>query len=126
MSYFLWLKINCSLCRGDTLTAIAKRYNTTISRLAADNEIEDLDILLTGEKLVVHPRSARVRKFVMNTARTKASAKNVRALRAATTSGNDTPAFSHVGEHSPFPVGTLVRLLLLQSNWFGSNHRVQC
>lgn len=51
---------------------------------------------------------------VINTARTKAYAKSVRALRTATTSGYDTPStLSHVGELSSIPVGTLVRILIL-------------
>jgi hypothetical protein len=55
---------------------------------------------------------------ILNAARTKASARSARASRTATTSGYDTPTFSHVGEHPPFPVGTLVRLPTLQFNRF--------
>lgn len=94
---------NCFLCRGDTLTEIAKRYSTTVRRLAADNGIENVDFLQFGEKLVV----------AKNTAHTKASAKSVRALRTATASGYGTSTFSHVGERSPVSVGTLVRELIL-------------
>jgi len=36
----------------------------------------------------------------------------VRDLSTATTSGYDTPTFSHVGEHSPFPVGTLAQVVI--------------
>lgn len=49
-------------CRGDTLTAIAKRYNTTIDRLAVDNGIANVDVLQSGEKLVVPFRAAGVGK----------------------------------------------------------------
>ncbi|KAG0580369.1 hypothetical protein KC19_4G168300 [Ceratodon purpureus] len=108
---------------GETLTSIAKRYKTTVSRLASANEIEDVDVLQTGEELVIPFRAAGVRKVssrlksespvVLNTARTKAYAKNARGLRTATTSGYDTPStLSHVGEHSPFPVRTLAQVVI--------------
>lgn len=49
-------------CRGDTLTALAKQYNTTVDRIAEDNDIEDIDLLRTGQKLVICTQSSRVAK----------------------------------------------------------------
>ena len=69
----------------------------------------------TSDIMQVSSRLKSESPVVLNTARTKAYAKNARGLRTATTSGYDTPStLSHVGEHSPFPVGTLVRILILR------------
>lgn len=40
--------------KGDTLSGIAKRYNTTVSRLAADNEIANPDIIFVGQKIRIY------------------------------------------------------------------------
>lgn len=107
---------------GDTLTAIAKRYSTTISRLAVDNGIENVDELQVGEKLVVPLLAAGVRKvsshvqaetpFSTDRVYTVSTANGVRDLSTATTSGYDTPTLSHVGDHSPFPVGILAQVVI--------------
>ncbi|WP_262316886.1 LysM peptidoglycan-binding domain-containing protein [Lacticaseibacillus parakribbianus] len=39
--------------RGDTLTAIARRYGTTVSALAALNGLKNPNVLMVGQKLVV-------------------------------------------------------------------------
>ncbi|MDF7637519.1 LysM peptidoglycan-binding domain-containing protein [Leuconostocaceae bacterium ESL0958] len=38
---------------GDTLTAIAKQYNLTVTDLARQNNIQNLDQIFTGEQLVI-------------------------------------------------------------------------
>jgi putative chitinase len=37
--------------RGDTLSALAQRYGTTVSQLAKTNNIKNPDLILTGQKL---------------------------------------------------------------------------
>jgi LysM repeat protein len=39
--------------KGDTLTAIAKRYNTTVQKLVKLNNIKNPDLILVGQKLRV-------------------------------------------------------------------------
>lgn len=39
--------------RGDTLTAIARRFGTTVARLAADNGIKNPDRIYAGQRLTV-------------------------------------------------------------------------
>lgn len=39
--------------KGDTLTAIAKKYGTTINKIANDNNIADPNKIYTGQKLVI-------------------------------------------------------------------------
>jgi LysM repeat protein len=39
--------------RGDTLSALARRFNTTVDALAAANNIQNKDLILTGAKLIV-------------------------------------------------------------------------
>lgn len=41
------------VCRGDTLTAIAKQYDATVERIAVLNNISDADLLQTGQELVI-------------------------------------------------------------------------
>lgn len=38
---------------GDTLTSIAKKYNTTVNKLAADNNIKNPNLIYVGQKLVI-------------------------------------------------------------------------
>jgi LysM repeat protein len=39
--------------QGDTLTKIAKMYNTTIESLASLNNIKDVNLIITGQKLMI-------------------------------------------------------------------------
>lgn len=108
---------------GDTLTAIATRFETTISRLAADNGIKDVDLLQSGEKLAVPLRAADAQKVrppiqsvnpdVSEIVHTVPPARSGRELSTATTSGYDIPSsFSHVGSHSAFPAGILAQVVI--------------
>ena len=45
--------ITYTVQKGDTLTAIAKKYGTTINKIANDNNIADPDKIYTGQKLVI-------------------------------------------------------------------------
>lgn len=38
---------------GDTLTKIAKLYGTTISKIATDNNIQNVNRITVGQKLVI-------------------------------------------------------------------------
>lgn len=39
---------------GDTLTAIAKQYNTTVAKLAKDNNIKNPDLIFAGQELIIN------------------------------------------------------------------------
>lgn len=39
--------------QGDTLSALAKRYNTTVERLARDNSIDDPNKIKAGHMIVL-------------------------------------------------------------------------
>lgn len=39
--------------RGDTLTAIAKKYGTTVSKIASDNNIKNANVIYVGQKLTI-------------------------------------------------------------------------
>ena len=39
--------------RGDTLTAIAKKYNTTVAKLVKDNNIKNPDLIFAGQRIVI-------------------------------------------------------------------------
>lgn len=45
--------ITYTVKKGDTLTAIAKKYGTTINKIVSDNNIADPDKIYTGQKLVI-------------------------------------------------------------------------
>ena len=38
---------------GDTLSAIAKKYNTTYQKIASDNNIKNPNLIFPGQKLVI-------------------------------------------------------------------------
>jgi predicted chitinase len=44
---------NYTVRRGDTLSALAQRYGTSVSALAKTNNISNPDLILTGQKLVI-------------------------------------------------------------------------
>lgn len=39
--------------KGDTLSGIAKKYNTTVSKLAKDNNIKNINLIYIGQKIVI-------------------------------------------------------------------------
>jgi LysM repeat protein len=39
--------------KGDTLSAIAKKYNTTYQKIASDNNISNPNIIQVGQKLII-------------------------------------------------------------------------
>lgn len=39
--------------RGDTLSAIAKKYGTTVKQIAADNNIKNVNLIYVGQKLKI-------------------------------------------------------------------------
>lgn len=39
--------------RGDTLSAIAKKYGTTVKQIAADNNIKNVNLIYAGQKLKI-------------------------------------------------------------------------
>lgn len=39
--------------RGDTLSAIAKRYGSTVSKIASDNGIKNVNIIYVGQKIII-------------------------------------------------------------------------
>lgn len=45
--------IKYTVKKGDTLTAIAKKYKTTVSKIAKDNNIKNVDLIKVGEVLKI-------------------------------------------------------------------------
>ena len=39
--------------KGDTLSKIAKEYNTTVTKLVTDNNIENIDFIFIDQKLII-------------------------------------------------------------------------
>lgn len=39
--------------KGDTLSKIAKKYGTTVKKLATDNNIKNVDLILVGQKIII-------------------------------------------------------------------------
>ena len=39
--------------KGDTLTKIAKQYNTTVYKLKKINNIKNANLIITGQKLII-------------------------------------------------------------------------
>ena len=39
--------------RGDTLSAIAVKYGTTVSKIAKDNNIKNANVIYAGQKLKI-------------------------------------------------------------------------
>lgn len=48
-----------TVVKGDTLTKIANHFGTTVEAIAKVNDIKDVDIIITGQKLVI-PESKQV------------------------------------------------------------------
>lgn len=42
--------------RGDTLSAIAKKYGTTVKQIAADNNIKNVNLIYVGQKLKIQTK----------------------------------------------------------------------
>lgn len=42
---------------GDTLSAIAKKYGTTVKKIAADNDIDNVNLIFTGQKLKIKTKA---------------------------------------------------------------------
>ena len=38
---------------GDTLSSIAKKYNTTVEKIVKDNKIQNKNLIFTGQKLTI-------------------------------------------------------------------------
>ena len=45
--------VTYTVVRGDTLSAIAKKYNTTVDALAKLNNIKNVNLIYVGQKLII-------------------------------------------------------------------------
>jgi LysM repeat protein len=45
--------ITYTIKSGDTLSGIAQRYGTTVSKLANDNNIQNVNLIYAGQKLTI-------------------------------------------------------------------------
>jgi LysM repeat protein len=52
----------CFVHRGDTLTALAKQYGATVETIAVLNNIADVNLLQTGQELVIPAPSQGITK----------------------------------------------------------------
>lgn len=59
-----------TVVKGDTLTKIANRFGTTIEAIAKANDIKDVDIIITGQKIVIPEGKQVVTKTKTVTANT--------------------------------------------------------
>lgn len=48
--------------QGDTLSKLAKRFNTTVEQLAADNNIENINKIIAGKTLIINKASQKQNK----------------------------------------------------------------
>lgn len=46
---------------GDTLTSIAKKYDTTVAELVRLNNIKDANVIYAGDEIIVKPDGCRRR-----------------------------------------------------------------
>lgn len=44
--------------QGDTLYALARKYNTTVEEIAADNDIDNVNLILIGQQLTINEGTA--------------------------------------------------------------------
>lgn len=61
---------------GDTLSAIAKKYNTTVSKIASDNNIKNVNFIKAGQKLVIKTSSSTTTKTTTTAKTTKKTSSN--------------------------------------------------
>lgn len=47
------LKTTVTVRSGDTLSSIARRYNTTVTRLVSWNKLSNVNLILVGQRLKV-------------------------------------------------------------------------
>lgn len=52
---------NYTVKRGDTLSKIAKEYNTTVSQIAIDNNIKNINLIITGQVLKIRVKKEEYR-----------------------------------------------------------------
>ena len=46
-------EITYTVKKGDTLTKIAKTYNTTVAKIAKDNSIKNINLIYVGQKIII-------------------------------------------------------------------------
>ena len=50
-------QVTYKVVKGDTLTKIAKKFNTTVSNIAALNNIKNVNLIYVGQVLVISGKS---------------------------------------------------------------------
>ena len=84
--------VTYTVVRGDTLSAIAKKYNTTVDALAKLNNIKNVNLIYVGQKLIIS---------------------GAKASTASTSSGGSTS--SQINTHTTSSIATITQFGL-QSN----------
>jgi murein DD-endopeptidase MepM/ murein hydrolase activator NlpD len=107
----------CFVHRGDTLTALAKQYGATVETIAVLNNIADVNLLQTGQELVIPAPSqgitkgtALVEDFMNNTASSRLQ-QGTSALASYRNKSTSSVAPAASG-YNAFQVPNLVKLAL--------------
>jgi LysM repeat protein len=87
--------------KGDTLTALAQKYDVSIDEIVAANEIQDANLIITGEQLYI-PTDAKQSSSTTTTSSTTTSATSSGlALKAAIDAQLNVPAIAPTAEVNP-------------------------
>ena len=77
---------------GDTLSEIAEKYNTTVEKLAAKNNIKDIHLIYVGQVLVIEGTASAAAPVATTEETAPAATETVEEATSATTTTYEAPA----------------------------------
>ena len=77
---------------GDTLSEIAEKYNTTVEKLAAKNNIKDIHLIFVDQVLVIEGTASTVAPAATTEETAPAATETVEEATSATTTTYEAPA----------------------------------
>ena len=80
--------------KGDTLSAIAKKYNTTVNNLAKLNNIKNVNLIYVGQKLIISGKSSSDKDSDSNDKNTTSSSKAPKIKAFGLQSNTDSTVFA--------------------------------